>query len=32
MLWLAPDAARARLTQPRDRPLIDALLAVDRPA
>ncbi|GHF02654.1 DNA mismatch repair protein MutT [Streptomyces fumanus] len=27
VLWLAPDAARARLTQPRDRDLIDALLA-----
>ncbi|MET9495799.1 NUDIX hydrolase [Streptomyces sp. NPDC006552] len=25
--WLAPDAARARLTEPRDRTLVDALLA-----
>ncbi len=31
ILWLAPDAARARLTQPRDRALVDALLrALDR--
>ncbi|MFF8398905.1 NUDIX hydrolase [Streptomyces sp. NPDC016172] len=28
VLWLAPAAARARLTQPHDRPLVDALLAV----
>ncbi|MFF5981290.1 NUDIX hydrolase [Streptomyces olindensis] len=28
VLWLAPSAARARLTQPYDRPLVDALLAV----
>ncbi|MFJ8147318.1 NUDIX hydrolase [Streptomyces sp. NPDC096094] len=27
ILWLAPAAARARLTQPRDRTLVDALLA-----
>ncbi|GAA2544190.1 NUDIX hydrolase [Streptomyces levis] len=27
VLWLAPEEARARLTQPHDRPLIDALLA-----
>ncbi|MEU3843893.1 NUDIX hydrolase [Streptomyces sp. NPDC028635] len=26
VLWLAPTAARARLTQPRDRTLVDALL------
>ncbi|MCZ9347675.1 DNA mismatch repair protein MutT, partial [Streptomyces sp. TRM76130] len=26
VLWLAPDAARARLTRPRDRSLVDALL------
>lgn len=25
--WLPPDAARARLTQPRDRDLLDALLS-----
>lgn len=25
--WLAPDAARTRLTEPRDRDLVDALLA-----
>ncbi|MEV0242018.1 NUDIX hydrolase [Streptomyces sp. NPDC050674] len=32
IVWLAPDAARARLTRPQDRPLVDALLAVlDRP-
>ncbi|MGW4561468.1 NUDIX hydrolase [Streptomyces sp. NPDC004561] len=29
ILWLSPGAARARLTQPRDRDLVDALL---RPA
>ncbi|MFH9399190.1 NUDIX hydrolase [Streptomyces sp. NPDC017638] len=29
ILWLTPSAARARLTQPRDRELVDAL---DRPA
>jgi 8-oxo-dGTP diphosphatase len=27
ILWLTPDAARARLTAPRDRDLVDALLA-----
>ncbi|MEU1872644.1 MULTISPECIES: NUDIX hydrolase [unclassified Streptomyces] len=27
ILWLAPDAARIRLTEPRDRDLVDALLA-----
>ncbi|CAM5253018.1 NUDIX hydrolase OS=Streptomyces tendae OX=1932 GN=GUR47_25640 PE=4 SV=1 [Streptomyces tendae] len=27
ILWLAPAAARARLTQPRDRTLVEALLA-----
>ncbi|MFB6551348.1 NUDIX hydrolase [Streptomyces sp. NPDC056405] len=27
ILWLEPAAARARLTQPRDRTLVDALLA-----
>ncbi|CAL9495102.1 putative 8-oxo-dGTP diphosphatase 1 [Streptomyces sp. enrichment culture] len=27
LAWLSPEAARARLTQPHDRPLIDALLA-----
>jgi 8-oxo-dGTP diphosphatase len=27
ILWLAPDAARVVLTQPRDRTLVDALLA-----
>ncbi|WP_121747784.1 NUDIX hydrolase [Streptomyces sp. E2N166] len=27
ILWLEPAAARARLTQPRDRALVDALLA-----
>jgi 8-oxo-dGTP diphosphatase len=26
VLWLSPEAARARLTQPHDRPLVDALL------
>lgn len=26
MLWLSPTAARSRLTQPRDRSLVDALL------
>ncbi|CAL9526824.1 putative 8-oxo-dGTP diphosphatase 1 [Streptomyces sp. enrichment culture] len=30
VLWLAPDAARARLTRPRDRALVDALLATAR--
>ncbi|MFJ3512656.1 NUDIX hydrolase [Streptomyces luteogriseus] len=28
VLWLTPAAARARLTQPHDRPLVDELLAV----
>ncbi|MFF6915644.1 NUDIX domain-containing protein [Streptomyces sp. NPDC012466] len=28
LLWLAPAAARARLTRPDDRPLVDELLAV----
>ncbi|EFL33151.1 NUDIX hydrolase [Streptomyces viridochromogenes DSM 40736] len=28
VLWLTPAAARARLTQPHDRPLVDALLTV----
>lgn len=28
VLWLAPAAARGRLTQPHDRPLVDELLAV----
>ncbi|GAB2869481.1 NUDIX hydrolase [Streptomyces deserti] len=27
ILWLTPDTARLRLTQPRDRELVDALLA-----
>lgn len=27
LLWLSPTAARVRLTQPRDRTLVDALLA-----
>ncbi|MFI1400138.1 NUDIX hydrolase [Streptomyces sp. NPDC020681] len=27
ILWLTPAAARIRLTQPRDRPLVDALVA-----
>lgn len=27
LLWLSPTAARSRLTQPRDRSLVDALLA-----
>ncbi|MFD4524968.1 NUDIX hydrolase [Streptomyces sp. NPDC058470] len=27
IVWLAPDAARTRLTQPRDRDLLDALLS-----
>jgi 8-oxo-dGTP diphosphatase len=27
VLWLAPSAARARLTHPRDRALVDALLS-----
>ncbi|SDM62516.1 8-oxo-dGTP diphosphatase [Streptomyces sp. cf386] len=26
LLWLSPTAARVRLTQPRDRTLVDALL------
>ncbi|MFV0135074.1 NUDIX hydrolase [Streptomyces sp. HMX87] len=30
ILWLTPAAARARLTQPRDRTLVDALLAALR--
>jgi 8-oxo-dGTP diphosphatase len=30
VLWLAPAAARDRLTQPQDRPLVDELLAVLR--
>ncbi|MFF7163875.1 NUDIX hydrolase [Streptomyces sp. NPDC008086] len=32
LLWLSPTAARSRLTQPRDRSLVDALLASLRPA
>ncbi|AWW38844.1 MULTISPECIES: NUDIX hydrolase [Streptomyces] len=32
VLWLDPDAARERLTQPRDRQLVDELLATLRPA
>ncbi|MFI8194611.1 NUDIX hydrolase [Streptomyces sp. NPDC085946] len=32
VLWLAPDAARPRLTRPADRDLVDALLAVLRRA
>ncbi|MFF7789553.1 NUDIX domain-containing protein [Streptomyces sp. NPDC007991] len=28
VLWLTPVAARARLTQPHDRPLVDALLDI----
>ncbi|WP_369271962.1 NUDIX hydrolase [Streptomyces sp. R11] len=32
MLWLSPTAARSRLTQPRDRSLVDALLESLRPA
>ncbi|GHD12750.1 DNA mismatch repair protein MutT [Streptomyces violarus] len=31
VLWLTPAAARARLTQPHDRPLVDALLALPAP-
>ena len=31
ILWLRPEAARARLTQPRDRTLVDALLATFPP-
>ncbi|MFC9463609.1 NUDIX hydrolase [Streptomyces coelicoflavus] len=31
ILWLAPEAARARLTRPRDRALVDALLATRPP-
>ncbi|MEU6451675.1 NUDIX hydrolase [Streptomyces sp. NPDC046979] len=31
ILWLEPAAARALLTQPRDRTLVDALLATRRP-
>ncbi|MGP2442111.1 NUDIX hydrolase [Streptomyces sp. JW3] len=30
VLWLTPDAARARLTRPRDRTLVDALLTTAR--
>ncbi|MEU5522740.1 NUDIX hydrolase [Streptomyces sp. NPDC047860] len=32
VLWLPPDAARARLTAPGDADLVDALLATLRPA
>ncbi|GKQ36942.1 NUDIX hydrolase [Streptomyces sp. A012304] len=32
VLWLSPAAARGRLTQPRDRTLVDALLQVLHPA
>ncbi|AZQ35739.1 NUDIX hydrolase [Streptomyces cyaneochromogenes] len=32
LLWLSPAAARCRLSQPRDRPLVDALLESLRPA
>ncbi|WP_369170379.1 NUDIX hydrolase [Streptomyces sp. R28] len=32
LLWLPPTAARGRLTQPRDRALVDALLRSLRPA
>ncbi|MEV5934009.1 NUDIX hydrolase [Streptomyces sp. NPDC093250] len=32
VLWLPPDAARARLTTPGDADLVDALLATLRPA
>ncbi|MFI5568643.1 NUDIX hydrolase [Streptomyces sp. NPDC051740] len=32
ILWLPPEAARARLTEPRDAGLVDALLATLRPA
>ncbi|MFJ8538646.1 NUDIX hydrolase [Streptomyces sp. NPDC093591] len=32
LLWLSPTAARGRLTQPRDRDLVDALLRSLRPA
>ncbi|MFD7060396.1 NUDIX hydrolase [Streptomyces sp. NPDC059906] len=31
ILWLAPEAARARLTRPRDRALVDELLATRLP-
>jgi 8-oxo-dGTP diphosphatase len=31
VLWLTPFAARVRLTQPHDRTLVDALLAVLNP-
>ncbi|GAA3979088.1 NUDIX hydrolase [Streptomyces marokkonensis] len=31
ILWLEPAAARARLTRPLDRPLVDALLAAHPP-
>lgn len=31
ILWLPPDAARRRLTRPRDAKLVDALLATLRP-
>ncbi|MGW1724753.1 NUDIX hydrolase [Streptomyces sp. NPDC002306] len=32
ILWLSPTAARGRLTQPRDRTLVDDLLVTVRPA
>ncbi|MFE7135334.1 NUDIX hydrolase [Streptomyces sp. NPDC057638] len=32
ILWLSPTAARDRLTEPRDRELVDALLEALRPA
>ncbi|GAQ67181.1 hypothetical protein SsS58_07627 [Streptomyces scabiei] len=32
ILWLDPDAARSRLTQPRDRELVDEFLAALRHA
>ena len=32
ILWLPPTAARNRLTQPRDRTLVDALLSTLKPA
>ncbi|MFF5159052.1 NUDIX hydrolase [Streptomyces sp. NPDC000348] len=32
VLWLPPEAARVRLTEPRDADLVDALLATLRPA
>ncbi|GAA2606208.1 NUDIX hydrolase [Streptomyces lienomycini] len=31
ILWLTPEEARARLTRPRDRTLVDALLTTRRP-